>query len=201
MRQGARRWLAGLVLGLATVACADTQVLVYKVRQKGALGVERTGSSSWAATPVPPTGYFVVEVGGTGGIEAAKFLWYWNAGSERLYAIADPTTQGIAFFRLGTSARAIVWKDDRLRAVCAGSVSTSTVYLANSYTGFWVDVLEEPYGDSTRVNALAAAALGLRLDKALSTQANVVHSVDAFIQVLVAGLEGQGYEAEDAEEP
>jgi hypothetical protein len=198
MRQRAVRLAVALGSCLAGLALADTQVLVYKARQKPLVGVERSGSSSWVQTPVAPTGYLVVEVGGTGGIEAAKFLWCWTTGSERLYTVADPTTQGIAFLKLGTNGRALLWQDERLRAVGYGTVNSSTVYLANAYAGFWVDILEQPYGDSTRVNALAAAGLALRLDKTLSTQANVVHSVDAFVQVLVTGLENQGYGEADA---
>jgi|GEM_PF-3554322 len=201
MRRDVARWVAALGVCLAAMAGAETQVLVYKGKVKPVLNAERTGSSSWATSTTASTGYLVVEVGGTGGIEAAKFLWYWTAGSERLYSVDDPTTQGMAFFRLGSNARALVWKDDRMRAVCAGTVSSSTVYLANTYTGSWVDVLEEPFGDTTRVNAIAAAALGLRLDKTLSTQANAVHDVDAFVQVLVTGLENQGYEAAEDETP
>ena len=46
MRYGAGRRLLGLCLILGAVAVADTQVLVYKVRQKALLNTVRASSST-----------------------------------------------------------------------------------------------------------------------------------------------------------
>ncbi len=200
MEPRAGRYLTALTLGLALAAGAETQVVVYKVRQRPVVSVERSGTS-WAAKPVPAAGYLVVEIGTLGAVEAAAFLWTWTDGGDRFYAVADPTAQGLSFLKAGAVTRLLWWHDDRVRALCAGQVPAGTVFLANSYTGFWVDVLEEAYGGTTRVNAAAAAAVSLRLDKTLSTQADVVHDVGAFVQVLVTGLEARGYVAAGSGDP
>jgi hypothetical protein len=195
------RLAAVLGLCLAAGARADTQVLVMKIKQKPIFAYERLTTSTWGAVTTPQAGFLVVEVGAAGAIQSAKVLWYWTAGTKRVYDVADPTTQGIGFLRLKDSARALLWKDDRVRVACYGSASSSTVYVANAYNGVSADVREEEVGGTLRVTAVAASALGFRLDKGLSTQANAVHNVDAFVAVLKAGLETQGYVDVNAKGP